>query len=331
MANDAPTIHVVVEALSAQGHGNLAVHLVPTETGSRLPPFEAGAHVDLHFPNNLVRQYSIASSPLQLDHYLLCIRREASSRGGSAYVHEQLRVGQSLTISAPRNLFALRPHAPAVLLAGGIGITPLLSMALALDAEGQSFELHYYVRHRHEVAFSRLLNHGFRHGTVYLHCSAEGDSLRAGLPVCLHTPDRQTHIYVCGPQGFMAEVRQRTSAQGWSAEQIHQEAFAPMVAGGEATAGVLMHEMPFEVEIGSSGQVFCIPVERSIASVLLDAGIDVPLSCEMGICGACLTPVTAGEPDHRDSVQSDAEKSVAQPKIALCCSRSHSPRLVLDL
>jgi len=197
------------------------VHLVPTETGSRLPPFEAGAHVDLHFPNNLVRQYSIASSPLQLDHYLLCIRREASSRGGSAYVHEQLRVGQSLTISAPRNLFALRPHAPAVLLAGGIGITPLLSMALALDAEGQSFELHYYVRHRHEVAFSRLLNHGFRHGTVYLHCSAEGDSLRAGLPVCLHTPDRQTHIYVCGPQGFMAEVRQRTSAQGWCAEQIH--------------------------------------------------------------------------------------------------------------
>lgn len=202
-------------------------------------------------------------------------------------------------------------------------------MALALDAEGQSFELHYYVRHRHEVAFSRLLNHGFRHGTVYLHCSAEGDSLRAGLPVCLHTPDRQTHIYVCGPQGFMASTA-ANQRPGLECRQIHQEAFAPMrVAGGEATAGVLMHEMPFEVEIGSSGQVFCIPVERRLAgagcghwrTALLRNGHLRRVS----YTGDC----RGTRPSRQRAKRRREIRSPTQDRAMLLTD--HSPRLVLDL
>ncbi|SHF07145.1 vanillate O-demethylase ferredoxin subunit [Lampropedia hyalina DSM 16112] len=320
---------VVVDALIAQGQGNLAVRLVAAEGQPALPSFEAGAHIDLHLPGALVRQYSIASAPEQRSHYLLCVRREAASRGGSAYVHERLRVGERLRIGTPRNLFRLHTARHSILLAGGIGITPLLSMAQGLDAAGQSFELHYYVRHRRDAAFARQLQKGFRHGTVHLHCSAEGDSARHGLPQSLHTPDVASHIYTCGSHGFMAHVQETAQRQGWPAAQLHQEAFAP--APASEPAGGAQQEQAFEVELGSSGQVYTIPVGRSIAAVLLDAGVPVPLSCEMGICGACLTPVTAGQPDHRDSVQSEAEKAAAVPCMALCCSRSHSPRLVLGL
>ena len=319
------TIPVVVDALMAQGRGNLAVRLVDPDQGL-LPAFEAGAHVDLHLGNGLVRQYSIASPSHEQDHYLLCIRKEAASRGGSAFVHERLRVGDPMRISAPRNLFSLGAAEHSVLVAGGIGITPILSMAESLDSSAASFELHYYVRERREAAFARRLAAGFRHGQVQLHCSAEGDSSRLCLPSALAAPADSRRLYLCGPAGFMEHVASQAQAAGWNPDRIHQEAFAP-----PAVVASSAENQAFEVELASSGQVFSIPPDRSIAAVLVDAGINVPLSCEMGICGSCLTRVLQGSVDHRDSVQSEQEKSASQQQITLCCSRSHSARLTLDL
>lgn len=326
-------IPVQVDALIAQGAGNLAVRLVASEGAGALPDFEAGAHVDLHLPNGLVRQYSIASAPAQKNYYTLCVRNEAAnSRGGSRFIHEHLRVGMPLHISARRNLFKPQIGQPSLLIAGGIGITPLLSMAYAMEEARQPFELHYYVHKRAQAAFARKLHQGFEHGVVCLHVSEEGDSIRHALPPCLCSSNPEAQIYVCGPTGFMQHVRQAALAKGWGAEQVHQEAFGPSsdlsddgrTTGAEANAS-------FEVQLQSSKQVFTIAPHQSIAHVLLENGIDVPLSCEMGICGACLTPVLAGEPDHRDSVQSDADKAAPNAQMALCCSRSFSQRLVLAL
>ena len=325
---------VQVDALVAQGAGNLAVRLVAAEGAAPLPPFEAGAHIDVHLPNGLVRQYSIASSPQHATFYTLCIRHENASRGGSRYVHTQLRVGDALQISAPRNLFPFQTRQRSVLMAGGIGITPMLAMAYALEHAQQAFELHYYVQKRSQAAFTRQLASRFSCGTVHLHASEEGDSIRHALPECLRQAEAEAQVYVCGPSGFMAHIQQAALAVGWSQQQLHQEAFTPplqatAIEASQAPAAAA--NAPFEVQLQSSQQVFRIEPHQSIASVLVDNGIAIPLSCEMGICGACLTPVLEGLPDHRDSVQSEADKACASPQMALCCSRSHSQRLVLAL
>lgn len=321
-----PLLEVVVDAMSLQGQGNVALELAAADAAP-LPPFAAGAHVDLHLPNGLVRQYSIASAPDELGRYLLCVRREPASRGGSAYVHERLRVGDRLRISAPRNLFALQPARHHLLLAGGIGITPLLSMAQRLDREGLGFELHYYVQQRAQIAFAQRLATGFANGEVRLHCADEGRDARSWLPPGIETAGGDRQLYLCGPGAFMAHVAGHALAHGWDAGRIHREAFAPAVA---ATAPAGSGEEAFEVELASTGQVFAVPPGRSIAAVLGEAGVALSLSCEMGICGACLTDVLAGEPDHRDSVQSEQEKA-GNRQMTVCCSRSRSPRLTLGL
>ncbi len=320
------TLDVIVDAMSRQGAGNLAVELVSAD-GAALPAFEAGAHVDVHLPGGLIRQYSIASAPADTSRYVLCVRREPASRGGSASVHERLRVGDALKISLPRNLFALRDGEHHVLVAGGIGITPLLAMAQQLHAAGASFELHYYARTLGEIAFRPLLTAGLGAGAVHLHCADEGRDARAFLPEALSQGGQGRQLYLCGPAVFMDHVSAAAQASGWPVDHIHSEAFAPVVA---AVADGAAAEQSFEVELASSGQVFTVAPGRSIASVLGEAGVAVSLSCEMGMCGACLTDVVDGIPDHRDTVQSDQEKA-GNAQMTLCCSRSHSPRLTLGL
>lgn len=317
-------IDVLVDGLSAQGAGNLGLRLVRADGGA-LPGFSAGAHVDLHLPNGLVRQYSIASGQDRLDRYVLCVRREAASRGGSAWLHGQVRLGQALRISAPRNLFALQPASGYLLLAGGIGITPLLSMAQALDRQGTGFELHYYVQEPAHAAFGRRLRAGFAHGQVHLHAASEGGDARTALPAALQAPDPQARVYLCGPYAFMEHVTSAALASGWDASRIHREAFAAPPAPPTAA-----DQAGFEVQIASTGQLVHVAGDCSIAQALSAAGVPVSLSCEMGMCGACLTGVLAGEPDHRDSVLNAAEHA-ANDQMTVCCSRSRSPRLVLDL
>lgn len=315
-------LKVKVQQRSEQGTANVGIRLVALD-GALLPSFEAGAHVDIFLPGGLVRQYSIASSPTQPDHYQLCIKLEPCSRGGSSFIHSQLQEGDELEISTPRNLFALREGRRHVLIAAGIGITPLLSMAEALHSRGEAFALHYYTRHAADVAFGERLR-GHLTGAVHFHHSSEGRSPRDHLPEELAAPQAGTQLYLCGPSAFMSDLQQRATALGWAPEVIHKEAFSagelPALTEGEA----------FEVQLGSTGAVYNVAPAQSIAQALMEAGVEVPLSCEQGICGACVTGVLDGQPLHLDSVLSAAEQA-GNRVMTLCCSRSRSARLVLDL
>ncbi|APO97442.1 PDR/VanB family oxidoreductase [Xanthomonas vesicatoria] len=306
-----------------QGHRQRAIRLEPV--GAQLPAFEAGAHVDLHLPDGLIRQYSIASAPHVRDHYLLCVKLADASRGGSRHLCEQLSTGDRLQISSPRNQFPLHPGERHVLLAAGIGITPLLSMAEALEARGEPFVLHYYARRHADVAFVQRLQQGFTHGQAHVHLSDGGQSPRVHVPDALVQAGAHDQLYLCGPAAFMDHFTQLARTHGWTAAQLHREHFAAVDTGGAHDT-----DSAFEVELAASGRVVQVPADCSIANALLDAGIEVPLSCEQGMCGACLTGVVAGTPDHRDSVLSDAERA-ANRQITVCCSRSRSRRLVLDL
>ncbi|HBZ3631975.1 TPA: molybdenum cofactor-independent xanthine hydroxylase subunit HpxE, partial [Klebsiella quasipneumoniae] len=188
---------VVVDGLWRQGAKNLAVRLVSAD-GQPLPAWTPGAHIDLHLPCGLIRQYSLTGSPAGRDHYLLCVAREAQSRGGSRYIHDTLRPGQPLLISAPRNHFPLRGGGHVVLLAAGIGITPLLAMAHARAASGASFTLHYYVSRAQEAAFATEIASQLTGGTCLIHCSADGQSPRLRLAQDLGAPDADTRVYFCG-------------------------------------------------------------------------------------------------------------------------------------
>lgn len=315
------TLRVRVEGMWCQGRHNLAVTLASID-GVPLPAWTPGAHIDVHLGNGMVRQYSLTGSARDAQTYMICVAKESASRGGSRFIHEKLRPGDELSISPPRNLFPLLETPKTILLAAGIGITPLYAMADQLRANGQPCELHYYVRERQDIAFAEALH---QHDCTFW-CSSEGFSPRQHSVESLMHPQPLARIYLCGPAGFMARMQEIALAYGWQPEQICSEAFAPVPSVAAAPGDNVFH-----VTLTSTGQRWPVPADSTIAQVLQAQGVAVPLSCEMGLCGACLTPVKQGEADHRDTVQSEAEKCASQQMIALCCSRSHSPELVIDL
>ncbi|MBF7683053.1 oxidoreductase [Acinetobacter sp. B5B] len=319
-------IHVIVDSMSRQGCNNISLTLVPIDQGITLPLWQAGSHIDVHLPNNISRPYSLTGNPQDHSHYQLCIKKEDLSRGGSKYVHEQLRVGQTLQISAPRQAFALQETTTYILIAAGIGITPILAMAESLDIQKKPFTLLYYVKNHNFTAMKKRLSTGFKYGKVHVLCSDQGESLRSITPEILKTPNIDTHIYLCGPEGFMSYCHEITKAEGWLDTQLFTEAFHPptRIADDLATD-------TFIVKLRSSGQSYNVPSDKTIAHVLQEHDIYVPLSCEMGMCGACLTKVHCGEIDHQDTVQTDEEKSATEQYIALCCSRAKSATLEIDL
>ena len=320
----AETLDVIVHTISLASATSRSYELRATD--GALPSFEAGAHIDVHLGPSLIRQYSLCNSPQDTGRYLICVQRDDAGRGGSRTLHRDLTVGQRLRISPPRNHFPLVASSRYVLVAGGIGITPLLSMAEDLAARGAAFVLHHYTSSQAQAPLlERLQTSAFAERTV-IHRSDQGDSVRAGLPTELLTPDPDTAVYVCGPDGFMTHVTAQAAANGWQSGQIHTERFtpaAPPPAGGEAGT-------EFTVRIASTGSGYPVPADRTIADVLTANGVEVELSCEQGICGACLTPVLAGEPDHRDEVQTPDEHA-ANTQITICCSRARTPELLLDL
>ncbi|EHL91908.1 hypothetical protein HMPREF1024_03168 [Klebsiella sp. 4_1_44FAA] len=267
---------VVVDGLWRQGAKNLAVSLVSAE-GQPLPAWTPGAHIDLHLPCGLIRQYSLTGSPAERDRYLLCIARESQSRGGSRYIHDTLRPGQPLMISAPRNHFPLHEGGHVVLLAAGIGITPLLAMAHARAASGASFTLHYYVSRAQEAAFATEIARQLAGGICQIHCSDEGQSPRQRLAQDLGAPDADTRVYFCGPPGFMARVRDTARAAGWEEAQLHSEAFQPPAPTAASAA-----DGTFTITLTSTGERWPVPGDKTIAQVLQEHGVAVPLSCEMG-------------------------------------------------
>ncbi|MFJ1466222.1 PDR/VanB family oxidoreductase [Massilia orientalis] len=312
-------LNVRVARKTREAEAICSYELVPVD-GAALPPFAAGAHVDVHLPNGLVRQYSLCNAPGETHRYLIAVLRDADSRGGSQAMHDDVDVGTLLTISAPKNHFPLVDAARTLLLAGGIGITPILAMAETLAADGAKFEFHYCVRSPERAAFlERIRGAGFAR-QVQVHYDADRTLDLASL---LAAPQPGTHLYVCGPQGFIDHVLDNAKARGWSAGQLHVEYFGAAAAD---TGG----DQPFDVRLAASGRVVTIPVGRTVLKVLAEQGVDIPYSCEEGVCGTCLTRVLEGVPDHRDLYLTDAERA-ANDQFTPCCSRARTPLLVLDL
>ncbi|MDB5841348.1 MAG: ferredoxin [Herminiimonas sp.] len=289
-----------------------------------LPAFSAGSHVDVHLPGGLTRQYSLCNDPTESHRYLIGVLKDPASRGGSKSMHEAVKEGDVLEISMPRNHFPLAHEARRnVLLAGGIGVTPILCMAERLANAGADFVMHYCARSKERTAFhDRITSSSFAH-KVQFHFDDRAVEQKLDLPSLLAVPEPGTHLYVCGPQGFMDAVLGTARAQGWPEAQLHFEFFSAQVVKSDSDAS-------FEVKLASSDRVIVVPADKTVAQALAEAGIDVPLSCEQGVCGTCLTRVLAGQPDHKDMYLTPAEQA-ANDQFLPCCSRSKSALLVLDL
>ncbi|WP_300709253.1 PDR/VanB family oxidoreductase [Limnohabitans sp.] len=316
------TLKVWVHTLRHQAQDIISVELRPMP-GETLPAFEAGAHIDLHLPGGLVRSYSLANDSSEHHRYLLGVLKDKTSRGGSRAVHEQLRVGMALTIGAPRNHFPLHEEAThSVLIAGGIGITPILSMARRLQALGRSFEVIYLARSRSAAAFTEDLH--ALNCAMHWHFDDE-----AGGPADLHAllqargGQSDTHFYACGP-AVMLDAFEKICAE-LGHDHAHIERFAAVEIKAATDARSV-----FTVELRRSGKTFDVTPDTTLHQQLIATKANVPFSCEEGICGSCETRVLEGTPDHRDMVLSSAEHASNQVMM-VCVSGCKSERLVLDL
>lgn len=317
---DHETMKVVIARREAQTADIVAIELV--SAGERdLEPFEAGAHIDVVVGDGLVRQYSLSNAFDESRTYRLGILNDPNSRGGSRSIHEQFVQGREIEISLPRNHFPLDMAADhSILFGGGIGITPLITMAKALKKAGRSFELHYCCRSRTAAAFLDELTSELG-DRLNLHFDDGPDEQRLAPAAILKTVRDNTHMYVCGPTGFMDWIIGTARDCGLASSQVHFESFnAEVDTSGDA----------FEVHAAASNVTVRVPSGQSIAKTLKAAGVKVDVSCEEGVCGTCICDVLEGVPDHRDHFLNDEEKE-ANDQIAVCCSRARSGRLVLDI
>ena len=292
--------------------------------GTPLPGFSAGSHIDVHLPGGVTRQYSLCNDSQETHRYMLGVLRDPASRGGSQAMHDTVHEGDLLDISAPKNHFALAAHASrSLLLAGGIGITPILCMAERLAATGAPFDMHYCSRTRERTAFYQRIQAAPFAGQVQIHLDDGPTEQKLALPALLATPRVGVHLYVCGPKGFMDAVLQTARASGWPEAQLHYEFFSAEVQKSADDAS-------FDVKLASSGRVVRVAADQTVAKALALAGVEVPMSCEQGVCGTCLTRVLEGVPDHKDMYLTPEEQA-ANDQFTPCCSRSKSALLVLDL
>jgi tetrachlorobenzoquinone reductase len=276
--------------------------------GQPLPAYAPGAHIDLHLPNGLVRQYSLIEAEPDPLHYAIGVKRDPASRGGSRYVHDELRVGRTLKISAPRNNFPLVEDAGHVLLlAGGIGITPIWCMVQRLEKLGRAWTLYYAARSRSDMAFLQALE---AMAGAQFHFDDESAGKFLDVAAIVAQAPKDAHLYCCGPTPML------------KAFEVHIEYFTPKQEADKKGG--------FVVELARSRQEFVIPEGKSILQVLLDAGVDVDYSCELGICGACEQRVISGIPEHRDAILTEEEQA-SNTKVMICCAGCKSERLVLDL
>lgn len=290
--------------------------------GKTLPPFSAGAHIDVHV-GGLIRQYSLCNNPMDSQRYVIGVLKDPASRGGSIAMHG-LAEGDIVEISEPRNHFPLQAGAThSILLAGGIGITPILCMAERLSHIGASFEMHYCTRSPDRTAFADRLDVPRIKGHSHLYHDSSPELGKLDIAATLGQPEADKHLYVCGPGGFIEAVLGAAKAAGWNDDNVHREYFAGAVQDNE-------NDGSFQVKLASSGKIYDIPADKTIVEALMDQGVDIPISCEQGVCGTCLTRVLEGEPDHRDLYLTDEERE-ANDQMLPCCSRSKSGMLVLDL
>jgi vanillate O-demethylase ferredoxin subunit len=285
--------------------------------GGELPAFTAGAHIDLTLPNGLIRSYSLTNPQSDRHRYVIGVQKDRATRGGSKWVHENLRPGVALTVNGPRNNFALNEAAEKTLfIAGGIGVTPMVSMTQRLTELGRDWELIYCARKRATTAFLDVLK-GPR---VRLNFDEEPGGRMLDIAAAVKAAPADAHLYCCGPLPMLAAFEAATA--GLPRERVHVEYFSakepPAVGGG------------FKVVLAKSGREFTVPPGKTILDTLLDAGLDIPYSCMEGVCGTCETRVLEGVPDHRDLILTE-EEHAAGKTMMICCSGAKSEKLVLDL
>lgn len=324
MSSSAPTLLVRVARKTEEATDICSFELVAAEDGAPLPAFSAGSHVDVHLPGGPIRQYSLCNDPHETHRYLIAVLRDPASRGGSEAMHTQVQQGQLLQISAPKNHFGLVHDAQrSLLLAGGIGVTPILCMAERLAMVGADFSMHYSSRTRARTAFVDRIAASTFAPQVHFHFGDGDATQKLDLATLLKEPQDGVHLYVCGPKGYMDAVLATARAQGWPEHQLHYEFFAAEVVKSEADAS-------FEVQLASSGRIITIAKEQTVTQALAAAGVEVQTACEQGVCGTCLTRVLSGVPEHKD-LYLTPEEQAANDQFTPCCSRAKTPRLVLDL
>ena len=290
--------------------------------GQPLPAFAAGSHIDVTLPTGITRQYSLCNAPGKRERYCIAVLKEPSSRGGSKVLHDVVQEGDTLLISVPRNHFALAHGATRhLLVAGGIGITPILCMAERLALTQESFDLHYCGRSEQRMAFLDRVRSFAGRSTLHLDDGSPEQCI--DLEALLQTPTPGTHLYVCGPQGFMDAVLSTARRLHWNEESLHYEFFSGAVIDSNSDGA-------FEIQIASTGQILVVAPGDTVTGVLARAGINLMTSCEQGVCGTCLTRVLEGTPDHRD-LYLTPEEQAKNDQFTPCCSRSTSSLLVLDL
>ncbi len=315
-------LRVRVTRIVEEAEGIRSFTLEPAD-GGPLPPCEPGAHIDVHLKPGLTRQYSLINGPDETAAYHIAVKQEPMSRGGSAHMHSQVQVGAELRISPARNNFPLTEGARRhLLLAGGIGITPILAMGKHLHARQQAFTLHYFARSPQHAAFAAWLGRSPWREQVEFHYGMEPATQRDYLRTLLGRPDEATHVYMCGPGAFMDMVSAASHECGWQPQQLHCEYFS-------APAAVQASGQAFELHLAKSRITLRVEPEMSIVEAMRQAGVDIETSCEQGVCGTCLCSVLEGQPDHRDFYLNADEQ--AQGRLILpCVSRARGARLVID-
>ncbi len=301
--------------------------------GQELPPFDPGAHIDFYFHDGSVRQYSLCSDPADHSRYLIGVLRDDKGRGGSQALHERVHVQRTVVVGKPRNNFPIAEEAKHhLLLAGGIGVTPMMAMLYHLDSIGADFTLHYCSKSPEHTAFKADLAPYVEDGRVFFH--QDGGIPGQGLDIAklLKKHKKGTHLYYCGPPGFMRAVKQFT--EHWPEGTVHFEFFTAGAAPKQTMTGDELGKdgeaigIGFQIKVASTGKVYSVPNDKTIIEVLAENGIKVEVSCESGLCSTCSVRYLEGVVDHRDLVLSDKEK---MQYLTPCVSRARSDMLVLDL
>ena len=313
-------IDVVIKSRTDQGAGIAVLELVSLD-GNPLPNFSAGAHIDVHVGDEYIRQYSLCNDSRVTNSYRIGVLNDPNSRGGSVRIHQEFIAQKNIKISSPRNHFPLNMNVEkSILVGGGIGITPMMAMAYELRQANKTFELHYCTRTAGAGAFEEELVAEFGDRVVF-HYDDQDKSQFFSPQVTFAPFDCSSHIYVCGPTGFMNWVIGQAKEAGYPCEQVHFEYFSADVdTTGDS----------FEVYCAQSDIKVTVQSDDTIAKALRKAGVKITMSCEEGVCGTCITDVIEGDPDHRDHFLTDEEKA-DNDQIALCCSRAKTKKLVIDI
>ncbi len=317
-ASNGPALALRVAAATPLSPTLKAFTFVPAD-GGLVPPSGPGAHLRLFLPDGAKvhkNAYSLIANPADRSHLSIIVRRVAASKGGSAFLHERVGVGDVIEAGLPANLFpVIRTARRHLMVSGGIGLTPFLAYLAAFAAEGVPWELHHFCRPDEREAFAALLS---PYAGPHLHIHS-GATLE-GLDAALASQPLGTHFYTCGPDSLMQAATARARSLGWPAQRLHAESFGGAVAGGE----------PFIAVLRRSGIEVMVDAETGLLDAIEAAGVEAPCLCRGGACGQCLIEVAEGVPEHRDHYL-DAEERASNRFIMTCVSRAKTPRLVLDL